>query len=663
MLGDDMDNQVINNIKSLGIDMINEVKSGHPGIVLGAAPILYTLYKNHLNINPSDPNWFNRDRFVMSAGHGSALLYSVLFMAGYLELEDLKQFRKIHSRTPGHPELGITPGVDISTGPLGQGFASAVGMAIASKKLNQELRFPKKSFLEAESSLIDHKVYVLCSDGDMMEGITSEAASIAGNLKLNNLIVLYDSNHISLDGTTKFTLKENILKKFEAMNWNTIYVKNGNDVSHINRAITKAKSSSKPTIIELNTIIGEGTELEGTSQIHGKPLSNVAIENLKTKLNIPNTPFYVNSETREYFQQKIATHVNNAYTIWSEHYNTFMNQTNHEAYNFLFGKENSFNLLNYEFHFDFEKEATRVTNHEIMKVITQNLPNFIGGSADLSSATGTYLEEQKDITDQDYSGKNILFGVREQAMGAILNGISTYHYRTFGSTFLSFSDYMKPSIRMSALMKLPVTYIFSHDSINIGEDGPTHQPIEQLASLRATPNLNVYRPCDANELIGSWNTILKEQSTPNALILSRVDVPNLNISKKELVEKGAYIIFSERNQLQAILIATGTEVHTAIHIAYDLYQTYHIGIRVVSMPCMEKFLEQSKEYQEDILPTGYKKIVIESGSSFGWEKFVYNEKYLICLQNFGFSGSKDEVLKEMNFDYETIKNRVVNLLR
>lgn len=658
-----MDNQVINNIKSLGIDMINEAKSGHPGIVLGAAPILYTLYKNHLNINPSDPNWFNRDRFVMSAGHGSALLYSVLFMAGYLELEDLKQFRKIHSRTPGHPELGITPGVDISTGPLGQGFASAVGMAIASKKLNQELRFPKKSFLEAESSLIDHKVYVLCSDGDMMEGITSEAASIAGNLKLNNLIVLYDSNHISLDGTTKFTLKENILKKFEAMNWNTIYVKNGNDVSHINRAITKAKSSSKPTIIELNTIIGEGTELEGTSQIHGKPLSNVAIENLKTKLNIPNTPFYVNSEAREYFQQKIATHVNNAYTIWSEHYNTFMNQTNHEAYNFLFGKENSFNLLNYEFHFDFEKEATRVTNLEIMKVITQNLPNFIGGSADLSSATGTYLEEQKDITDQDYSGKNILFGVREQAMGAILNGISTYHYRTFGSTFLGFSDYMKPSIRMSALMKLPVTYIFSHDSINIGEDGPTHQPIEQLASLRATPNLNVYRPCDANELIGSWNTILKEQSTPNALILSRVDVPNLNISKKELVEKGAYIIFSERNQLQAILIATGTEVHTAIHIAYDLYQTYHIGIRVVSMPCMEKFLEQSKEYQEDILPTGYKKIVIESGSSFGWEKFVYNEKYLICLQNFGFSGSKDEVLKEMNFDYETIKNRVVNLLR
>ena len=248
-------------------------------------------------------------------------------------------------------------------------------------------------------------------------------------------------------------------------------------------------------------------------------------------------------------------------------------------------------------------------------------------------------------------------------MGAILNGISTYHYRTFGSTFLSFSDYMKSSIRMSALMKLPVTYIFSHDSINIGEDGPTHQPIEQLASLRATPNLNVYRPCDANELIGSWNTILKEQSTPNALILSRIDVPNLNISKKELVEKGAYIIFSERNQLQAILIATGTEVHTAIHIAYDLYQAYHIGIRVVSMPCMEKFLSQSKEYQEEILPTGYKKIVIESGSSFGWEKFVYNEKYLICLQNFGFSGSKDEVLKEMNFDYETIKNRVVNLLK
>lgn len=658
-----MDNQIINNIKTLGIDMISEAKSGHPGIVLGAAPILYTLYAKHININISDPNWFNRDRFVMSAGHGSALLYATLFMAGYLTLNDLKNFRKLNSKTPGHPEYGITPGVDISTGPLGQGFATAVGMALASKKLNQELKFPKKSFLEAEESLIDHKVYVLCSDGDIMEGITSEAASIAGNLKLNNLIVLYDSNNISLDGNTDNTLKENVLDKFKAMNWNTIYVKNGNDVKSIDHAISNAKKSSKPTIIEFKTIIGLGSELENSNLVHGKPLSNIDVERLRIKLNIPNTSFYVNNDAKEYFQKQIAIRSSESYNVWSNHYNRFMENGQKEKYNFLFKKEEVFNILSYDFRLETDlKEATRVTNQKVMKIIASNLYNFIGGSADLATATYTYLEDFGNITDIDYSGRNILFGVREQAMGAILNGISTYHYHVFGSTFLSFSDYLKPSIRMSALMSLPVTYIFTHDSINIGQDGPTHQPIEQLASLRTIPNLNVYRPCDANELIGSWNQILNSNH-PNCLILSKIDVPILNESRKDLVQKGAYIIKQEEQRLSAIIIATGTEVHTAIHIARELKQKYQIDLRIVSMPCMEEFLNQPKEYQEEILPTGYKKIVIEAGSPFGWEKFVYNDKYLICLNQFGKSGSKDEVLKEMNFDYESIKNRILEILK
>lgn len=658
-----MHNQIINNIKTLGIDMISQAKSGHPGIVLGAAPILYTLYAKHININVSDPNWFNRDRFVMSAGHGSALLYATLFMAGYLTLDDLKNFRKINSKTPGHPELGITPGVDISTGPLGQGFATAVGMALASKKLNQELKFPKKSFLEAEESLIDHKVYVLCSDGDIMEGITSEAASIAGNLKLNNLIVLYDSNNISLDGNTDNTLKDNTLDKFKAMNWNTIYVKNGNDVKSIDHAISSAKKSNKPTIIEFKTIIGLGSELENSNLVHGKPLSNIDVERLRIKLNIPNTPFYVNNVAKENFQKQIAIRSNEAYSAWSNHYNRFMENGQKEKYAFLFKSQEPFNILSYDFRLETDlKEATRVTNQKIMKIIASNLYNFIGGSADLATAAYTYLEDFGNITDMDYRGRNILFGVREQSMGAILNGISTYHYHVFGSTFLSFSDYLKPSIRMSALMSLPVTYIFTHDSINIGQDGPTHQPIEQLASLRAIPNLNVYRPCDANELIGSWNQILNSNH-PNCLILSKIDAQNLNTSRKELVQNGAYIIKQEEQKIDAIVIATGTEVHTAIHIARELFQKYQIDLRIVSMPCMEEFLSQPKEYQEQILPLGYKKIVIEAGSPFGWEKFVYNDKYLICLNQFGKSGTKDEILKEMNFDYESIKNKILEILK
>ena len=487
-----MDERIINNIKSLGIDMIHEAKSGHPGIVLGAAPILYTLYAKHLVINVNDSKWLNRDRFIMSAGHGSALLYATLFMAGFLEINDLKNFRKINSKTPGHPEYGVTPGVDISSGPLGQGFASAVGMAIAEAKLQQ-----------LSNQMINHKIYVLCSDGDLMEGISSEAASIAGTLGLSNLIVLYDSNNICLDGKTPETFNENIPTKFESMGWDSIVVKDGNNVKEIDRAISRAKRNKKPTIIEVKTIIGKGSLLENTNLVHGKDLTDEDIEQLKNKLNIPLNPFYVNDDLRGEFQRQIFSRTNVEYEKWSKNYQYYTNLSKEQTkkYDFYFDKQ-EFNFDKLEFQVEFnDKEATRKSNEKILNFIAPYIEPLIGGSADLSKTTGTYLEKYSNITSTDFSGKNILFGVREHAMGAILNGLALYNYRPFGSTFLTFSDYLKPSIRMSAMMDLPVTYIFSHDSINIGEDGPTHQPVEQLASLRAIPNFKVYRPCDAHELI------------------------------------------------------------------------------------------------------------------------------------------------------------------
>lgn len=663
-----MDNEIIANIKSLAIDMIDEAKSGHPGIVLGAAPILYTLYAKHLEISIKDSKWINRDRFIMSGGHGSALLYATLFMAGFdLSIEDLKNFRKIGYKTPGHPEYGITPGVDISTGPLGQGFASAVGMAIASKKLYQQLKQPKKNILEKEKSVIDHKIYVLCGDGDLMEGITNEAASIAGELGLNNLIVLYDSNNISLDGSTDLTFKENVLGRFSALGWNTLLVKKGNDVKEISKAIEKAKNSSKPTIIEFKTIIGEGSFLAGTNKVHGKPLSKEDIEQLKNNLGIPQGKFYVNEQAKMNFQNQISTRVNDKYMEWSNNYKMYKNgllNVRNEEIKFLF-EDIEYPLLSLEdFKFDEDlKEATRVTNKTIMNKIAEKIPNFIGGSADVASATNAYLDKYDYLKTEDFKGRNIYFGVREHAMGAILNGIATYNYRVFGSTFLSFSDYMKPAIRMSALMNLPVTYIFSHDSILVGEDGPTHQPIEQVATLRATPNLNVFRPCDVNELVYCWNEILKSKGTPSALLLSRTDIKIMKNTANADVSKGAYILELEQGNLDGIIIATGTEVSTASLVAYNLKRKYDLNIRVVSMPCMELYEKQSKEYKEQILPTGYKKIVIEAGSKFGWEKYVYNDSYLFTINNFGVSGPKDQVLEHMKFDYMSIENGIYNLVK
>lgn len=649
--GDNMNERIINNIKSLGIDMIKEANSGHSGIVLGAAPILYTLYSKHLNFNVNDPKWINRDRFVLSAGHGSALLYATLFMADYLTINDLKQFRKINSRTPGHPEMNVTPGVDMTTGPLGQGFASAVGMALAEAKLEEE-----------SNGLIHHKIYVLCSDGDLMEGITNEAASLAGALGLNNLIVLYDSNHICLSSDTNKTFRENIPLKFESMGWDSILVKDGNNIKEIDRAIEKAKKNKKPTIIEIKTTLGKDSLLENTNKVHGAILTEEDIHQLKQKWNIPFNPFYVDDEARGTFQKQISSRVYSEYDKWTKNYQIYSQLSSEQKRKFQFYFEpEKIEIDQLEFNITLdEKEATRVSNLKILNYLSSYIPSMIVGSADLAYPTGTYLENKGDIEINHYTGQNIYFGVREHAMGAILNGLAIEHFRPFASTFLAFSDYLKPSIRMSALLKLPVTYIFSHDSINIGEDGPTHQPIEQIASLRSIPNFKVYRPCDANELIGCYRSILKRKE-PCALLLSRVEYPIFSHSKRN-IEKGAYII-QEEDHFKGIIIATGTDVHTAIYIANALKRDHQIPLRVVSMPNRELFEELGEAEQEEILPKGYKKFVIEAGSSYGWEGYVYNKKYLCTLDQFGKSGNKDDVLKACSFDFNSLLEKILNIMK
>ncbi|MCI8545212.1 MAG: transketolase [Bacilli bacterium] len=659
-----MERETINNIKTLGIDMINEAKSGHSGIVLGAAPIIYTLYANHMNINTSDSNWVNRDRFVMSAGHGSALLYATLYMAGYdLSIDDLKRFRRIGSKTPGHPEVGITPGVDMSTGPLGQGIASAVGMAIAEKMLEEKYKFPKEKAFK-NKKLIEYRIYALCGDGDLMEGISYEAASLAGTLNLDNLMILYDSNNITLDGKTDTTFKESILDRFKAMGWYTDTVKNGLVVNDINKAITKAKESGKPSIIEIKTIIGVGSALAGTNEVHGKPLEKEDMEQLKTSLGISNLPFYVNESARTDFRGKISSRSNKKYEEWVNNYREYVNKVldgDASKLNILFGKEKPADLNGIDFDLK-PKEATRASNGRIMNKFIKEAPTLVGGSADLSSSTKTYLNDLGDFSITNRTGRNIFFGVREHAMGAILNGMALSGFRPFGSTFLVFSDYLKPAIRMSALMNLPVTYIFTHDAVNVGQDGPTHEPIEQLAMLRSIPNHDVFRPADGTEIIGSWAYILNSRH-PNSLILSRVDVDNLKETNPNGVLYGGYILRKEQNSLHGIIIATGSEVMTALKISDELFKEYGLDLRVVSMPCRELFLRQDKQYKDSVLPSGVRTVVIEAGSKFGWEGFVYNNNYLITINHFGASGTKDEVLEFCKFDYEKIKNRVISLFR
>ena len=650
------ENKIINQIRSLGIDMINEAKSGHPGIVLGAAPIIYTLYANHLRFDRDNPNYFNRDRFIMSAGHGSALLYSTLFMAGFdLEIEDLKNFRQINSKTPGHPELGITPGVDMTTGPLGQGFATAVGVAIAEAHL--EARYNKFS-----KNLFDFNTYVLCGDGDLEEGISYEAASLAGTLGLNKLIVLYDSNDTQLDSNTDIVFTEDIKMRFEACNWNYLKVIDGEDYVSISKAIDEAKKSTKPTIIEIKTKIGKFSKNEGKNIIHGGPLEKDDITNIKSKLNIRDVSFNVSNDTIEDFQDLITKRCNNI----SESFNEKLEKLNSDIkdeimYLMSSNKKLDFKDLIYDEPED-KQESPIITSGKVLNELSKLNQSIIGGSSDVFRATKTLIEKEDVFSPKNYKGRNIYFGVREHAMGAILNGLAITGYRPYGATFLAFSNYLMPAIRMGAMLKLPITYIFTHDSISLGEDGPTHQPIEQLAQLRAIPNLEVFRPCDANEVIGVYKTIMKKENSPAVISLSKNILPILEETISNEVEKGGYIVRNNLRKLDGIIISSGEEVHIAIEIAKRL-NIKGFDIRVVSMPSISRFLENTKDYIEEILPVGIRKIVIEASSKMPWNEIVFNKKYLITLDNYGKSGKKDDVYKEFGFDIDSLEEKVEDLLK
>ena len=645
--------KIIDQIRCLGIDMIDAANSGHPGIVLGAAPIIYTLYAHHLNFDPTQPDYFNRDRFVMSAGHGSALLYATLHMAGFdLNIDDLKAFRQIGSKTPGHPEYGITPGVEMTTGPLGQGLATAVGMAMAEANLNSRYK------------IVDHYTYCLCGDGDLMEGISYEAMSLAGTLKLNKLIVLYDSNDICLDGKTSQTFTENAAMRFVAMGWNVITVTDGENYEAISKAIEEAHASTdKPTIIEIKTTIGKYSELQGTNAVHGAPLSKEDISNIKEKLKVRDIPFMVSQNTCADFRYIINTRCEHLVEEWETKLNCLSAQEKEELAYFMSPDKNiEIKELFYEPPADVQEESPRITSYKLLNSIVPNFPYIIGGSADLFGANKTYIDSGGIYSSEDYLGKNIYFGVREHAMGAILNGLALHGFRPYGSTFLSFSDYLRPAIRMACMMNLPITYIFTHDSISVGEDGPTHQPIEQLLGLRSMPNLDVFRPADTNEVIGTYLSILKKQNGPAAICLSRNTLPILETAKANEVERGGYIIYDTDSKPQGIIIATGEEVSISIEVAKRL-RTKGIDVRVVSMPNLERFLMQDEEYIESILPVEIKKIVIEAGSSLSWHSLIFNSKYLITIDNFGASGKKNDVYKKFGFDIDTLEEKVEDLLK
>lgn len=638
-----LDKKVVDNIRGLGIDMISEAESGHPGIVLGAAPIIATLYQNHLKIDTNNPNWINRDRFVMSAGHGSALLYATLHMAGYnITLDDLKKFRKLDSITPGHPEL-ITPGVDCATGPLGQGIANAVGMAIGEKYLSSLLK----------DGVIDFNTYALCGDGDLMEGISYEALSLAGKLKLNKLILLYDSNGISLDGDTNTTFTDDIKLRFESIGWNVITVSDPEDLTLVNDAFIKAKTSDLPTIIEFKTTIGKYSRLEGTKAVHGSALDSEDVKEIKEKLGLRDIPFQISSEASTYFSENITTRCNAEIEEWMGRISS-LSEEDKEILNELDNSKKSVKLkdLYYDIPED-NREATRVTSGKILNAIAKSYKLLIGGSADVASSTYAKLN--------DYEDRTINFGVREHAMGGIANGLALVGLTPFVSTFLSFSDYLKPAIRMSAMMNLPVIYVFTHDSITVGEDGPTHQPVEQLISLRSIPNLNVYRPIDANEVLGSYKSIFDTRE-PSVIVLSRNKVNILDSTKVGEVKNGAYILKEELKRLDVILISSGEDAELSLEVA-NLLTEKGIDTRVVSMPSIERFKKMGKEYIDNILPDKSKAFVIEASSPYSWYQFVSDESHLFTMNTFGSSGNYKDVLNKYNFDAKYIENKIEELLK
>ncbi|WP_425379416.1 transketolase [Spiroplasma endosymbiont of Stenodema calcarata] len=648
----------IDAVKMLGVEAVNKANSGHPGIVLGAAPMAYTLFTRHLNVNPQVDKWTNRDRFVLAAGHGSALLYALLHLSGFdLNIEDLRNFRQVNSITPGHPESYLTPGVDVTTGPLGQGIATAVGLALAESHLAAKYNTKKHS-------LFDHYTYVLCGDGDLQEGVTQEAISLAGHWKLNKLIVLFDSNDVQLDNMVNVAQSEKIGDRFQAANWNYLFVKDGNDVEAIDQAIIQAKNSDKPTLIEVKTIIGSGATKQGTPAVHGAPLGT-DIETIRKELGWTEKSFEVPSEVYNDFEVNVKLRGIKKYEQWLKMFKAFCEE------NPVLGKElddaihgnftfNPQDLLDLK---PTKPQATRISSGAIIDRISSLIPNWIGGSADLSGSTKAKGADAV-YSAENRKGRNLAYGVREFAMTAINNGICLHRgLLPFASGFLVFSDYMKPAIRLSSLMDIPVVYVLSHDSIAVGEDGPTHQPIEQLAMLRSQPNLNVFRPADFNETLGVYHLAIHSRHTPSAILITRQDLPELEHSQVEMVAKGAYQVYGTENNNDVILIATGSEVSMAITVAKKLEDDQKIRVKVVSMPSWELFDQQDNSYKTKLLESTALIVSIELGTTFGWERYTSNTGLNFGINTFGQSGPFHDVLEYFGFNVENIVNTIIKKMQ
>ncbi len=644
-----IENKAVNTLRMLSVDQIENANSGHPGLPLGAAPMAYALFKNHLVRDSKDLNWKNRDRFVLSAGHGSALLYSLFYLFDYgLSLDDLKNFRQLDSKTPGHPEYGHTRGVEATTGPLGQGIAMAVGMAIAEEKL-------AALYNKDDLKLVDHYTYALVGDGCLMEGISNEASSLAGTLKLDKLIVLYDSNKISIEGSTDLAFSENVCDRYKALGWDTFVVHDGNDLDEINAKIEEAKKSDKPALIEVKTKIGYGSPREDSAKAHGEPLGKEDRKSTREFFGLPDEDFYVDEDVKVHFQKIVEENtekVNEKKKIEEEYAKKYPKE--YEDYLAAFNLEKK-ELLEDSYYDSFDKDmATRAISGEVLNKIAKDNIHIFGGSADLGPSNKTMLKGEEYFSADNRLGRNITFGVRENAMGAITNGILLHGgLRTYASTFLVFSDYLKPTIRLAALMNLPNVYIFTHDSIGVGEDGPTHQPIEHLAMLRSIPGIVVIRPADGRETAASLNLAFNSKNTPFVLALSRQNLPQLENSSRD-VYRGAYIIKKEEGELEKIVIATGSEVSLALEAAKGLK-----GVRVVSMPSMEMFDAQSSDYKEEILPSNInKRISLEALSSFGWHKYIGMKGMAISIDTFGASGKGAEVFERFGFTKENIRRKI-----
>lgn len=658
----DISNLSIATIRSLGIDTINKANSGHPGMVLGSAPALYTLFNKELNIYNKEAEWINRDRFVLASGHASALLYSMLHLTGFdVTIDDLKNFRQLNSHTPGHPEIEMTHGVDASSGPLGQGIPMAAGMAMAEKFLASQ--YNKENF-----DIIDHYTYVLCGDGDMQEGVTYEAASLAGHLSLGKLIVLYDANKVTLDGPLSMSFSENVKKRYEACNWQVLEVKDGNDINEIHKAIKKGKKEQfKPTLIIVNTVIGFGSVNQGTNKVHGAPLGKEDGKNAKLSYGFDHDEFYVPEEVYEDFKKKTIKRGKSKFNKWNKLFNEYKEQYPTEAKQLEDAIADKYSLNIDELLKNYpvgHNDATRNTSLEVIQEVAKQNPTFLSGTADLASSTKTKIKDEDDFSVENYNGRNLVFGIREFAMVAIMNGMTLHKgVKVSAGGFLVFSDYFKAAVRMACLMKLPIILPLSHDSIAVGEDGPTHQPIEQLAMLRSIPNMHVIRPGDAVEMAAAWKLAIESTENPTALILTRQNVETMENSSVEGVSKGAYVIGKEENHLDAIIIASGSEVNLAMKAKKVLLEK-GIDVRVVSMPCQEIFDQQDEQYKEAVLPNAMRKrLSVEMASSFGWHKYVGLDGITMSIDEFGKSAPAQDVIQSYGFTVDGVVENIEKLLK